>query len=414
MRSLRFLSSCCAALGLLLPSAAHAVDSKHYVYVADQGNGGQVLRIATLQPKLVDTIATDLGTISGLAVDTLGHVLVARNGTTLTVVSKTTQPFDIVAKGSVAGISTYAGVVYVASPDNNSVYTFREDGPGNWVPGQGYSKGLDHPTAVLRDADRLYVVVGNPKSVQSVDALSGQLGTQIPSINASAEFLAVNPGTRLFVSRPGAFTSARLDFFNLPLSASVYAADGYNGLMESAKGLLWNGANPAGGSVFVSYTNKLVEIFPGLQNAPNTISDALKPGQLATGPCYGESEEIACDDGDPCTENTVCQDGECVGGDKVSCDSSTICQRTTCDPLLGCAQKEDADCASDTFCIEGAHCSKGTCVGPDNDQVPQDCTDPPSPEPCKTSVCRKTDYTCVPDVVAAGTFCGEATKCRPM
>ena len=52
---------------------------------------------------------------------------------------------------------------------------------------------------------------------------------------------------------------------------------------------------------------------------------------------------MACDDGDVCTTNDLCLDGECVGSPR-DCDDANDCTIDVCDPAVGCFHEPDPAC----------------------------------------------------------------------
>ncbi len=84
-----------------------------------------------------------------------------------------------------------------------------------------------------------------------------------------------------------------------------------------------------------------------------------------TGECIPASikEGQECDDGDACTENTLCTSGDCLG-EPVECDASEGCVENVCDPFAGCqSQHSSADCDDESPCTVDDRCIEGTCVG---------------------------------------------------
>lgn len=64
---------------------------------------------------------------------------------------------------------------------------------------------------------------------------------------------------------------------------------------------------------------------------------------------------LSCDDGDPCTDKTICFKGECKG-EEVKCDNGIACAVGFCKTGVGC---EFA--GNDTLCDDGDPCTKETC-----------------------------------------------------
>ncbi|MFT7622446.1 MAG: hypothetical protein ACI9WU_001619 [Myxococcota bacterium] len=105
---------------------------------------------------------------------------------------------------------------------------------------------------------------------------------------------------------------------------------------------------------------------------------------LASGPCQvgvcdqdaGEctlfdiaNGEPCVDDGDQCNGVEVCQSGECISGQPLSCDDDNACTADSCDPASGCVFTADvgAPCSDGNVCSHGDACdADGTCAPGDN------------------------------------------------
>jgi hypothetical protein len=104
--------------------------------------------------------------------------------------------------------------------------------------------------------------------------------------------------------------------------------------------------------------------------------------------------ELTCDDGNACTTNDRCLDGECVG-DPRSCDDANVCTTDSCIPATGCvyAPTVGTPCDDDRLCTTGDHCSGGNCVGvavPCDDGL--DCTADSCQEPCEGFIIEGSCY----------------------
>ena len=75
-------------------------------------------------------------------------------------------------------------------------------------------------------------------------------------------------------------------------------------------------------------------------------------------------EGTNCDDGDACTEETQCAEGECTGGTDADCNDDNPCTEDTCDPLEGCSSSvlKDTPCDDGDACTEEGTCSGGECI----------------------------------------------------
>lgn len=110
-----------------------------------------------------------------------------------------------------------------------------------------------------------------------------------------------------------------------------------------------------------------------------------------------------CNDGRFCTDNDVCSNGTCMGGDPHPCPPSTPCVIATCDEALGqCAETPKPDgsiCDDNDLCTATSSCMAGVCVsGPS-------CMG----DECNDSVCDPATG-CVKTPKAVGTSCGN-TAC---
>ncbi len=139
---------------------------------------------------------------------------------------------------------------------------------------------------------------------------------------------------------------------------------------------------------------------------------AANPGD-ACGACDPEMSQFAwstaedgavCDDGDPCTFNTACSAGACVG-DAVDCDDGNSCTIDTCTSGVGCTYEDENDgssCDDGTACTENDVCTAGTCVG-----ETLDCDDQNT---CTQDSCDPT-LGCTNEPLDDGTACEDGTFC---
>ena len=92
-----------------------------------------------------------------------------------------------------------------------------------------------------------------------------------------------------------------------------------------------------------------------------TVDDTCDDGQCVPGPaldcnddnvctddscapetgCGNIPNQATCDDGDPCTGQDTCADGQCVPGDGPGCDDSDPCTSDTCQPDGSCLHQSD-------------------------------------------------------------------------
>ena len=73
-----------------------------------------------------------------------------------------------------------------------------------------------------------------------------------------------------------------------------------------------------------------------------------------------------CNDGNKCTKNDHCENGECVG-EAISCDDGNECTDDKCDPQMGCVfdakAKNGQQCDDGFSCTKDDKCKDGMCVG---------------------------------------------------
>ena len=131
-----------------------------------------------------------------------------------------------------------------------------------------------------------------------------------------------------------------------------------------------------------------------------------------TGTCSNPRQPngTRCDDGDACTQTDTCQDGVCVGGDRVVCTASDQCHIAgECDPATGrCSDPAVADgtsCDDGNACTQGDTCQNGVCVsgGAVICAAPDQCQEAGECDPA-TGVCT---YQLKPN----GTPCDDGNAC---
>jgi len=100
----------------------------------------------------------------------------------------------------------------------------------------------------------------------------------------------------------------------------------------------------------------------GLENCDDSnlcTADSCDP---ALG-CVYEFLSAPCDDGDDCTVNDKCFQGQCQGGAQLNCDDSNPCTDDSCDVTGICLHlANQAECSDDNACTTGDHCAGGHCV----------------------------------------------------
>ena len=79
--------------------------------------------------------------------------------------------------------------------------------------------------------------------------------------------------------------------------------------------------------------------------------------------CTHAPNMAPCFDGDFCTLNDVCADGECMGGETADCNDDNPCTDDSCEPEAGCTHVPNMEsCSDENACTEGDHCLGGACI----------------------------------------------------
>jgi hypothetical protein len=79
--------------------------------------------------------------------------------------------------------------------------------------------------------------------------------------------------------------------------------------------------------------------------------------------CEYENNTDPCQDGNQCTVGDSCLDGDCVGGNPMTCDDGNPCTNDSCEPTKGCLfEANQAVCNDYNPCTEGDHCEEGVCL----------------------------------------------------
>lgn len=115
----------------------------------------------------------------------------------------------------------------------------------------------------------------------------------------------------------------------------------------------------------------------GVEPPTCSLDEACRQA-VAVGPCedarcvdgacqvFPISEQMPCDDGNPCTLATRCEAGQCTHGYTTLCDDSNPCTKDGCDPLTGCDYSpriNTSDCDDADPCTTNDLCVEGVCVG---------------------------------------------------
>ena len=83
--------------------------------------------------------------------------------------------------------------------------------------------------------------------------------------------------------------------------------------------------------------------------------------------CQHTGHAGECEDGNPCTEGSMCVGGICAGGEKVICDDGNPCTTDACSSVEGCIVVYiSKPCDDSDPCTDGDVCEDGVCVSGDN------------------------------------------------
>ena len=78
--------------------------------------------------------------------------------------------------------------------------------------------------------------------------------------------------------------------------------------------------------------------------------------------CVHLNNSAPCSDGDVCTTEDTCVDGQCLGGEDLLCDDGNECTDDACDVAVGCVHPANqAQCDDGNDCTAGDHCVAGKC-----------------------------------------------------
>ena len=86
----------------------------------------------------------------------------------------------------------------------------------------------------------------------------------------------------------------------------------------------------------------------------------------STGECsfVPDHEDLACEDGDACTIGNRCTDGVCTPGTALTCADNNPCTDDSCKPETGCAFTDnEASCSDGNICTTQDLCADGQCIG---------------------------------------------------
>ena len=124
-------------------------------------------------------------------------------------------------------------------------------------------------------------------------------------------------------------------------------------------------------------------------------------------PCAHAPAAELCDDGNPCTKGDNCQEGFCVAGPADECDDGQACTKDHCDAWEGGCQHVDQaaiPCDDGFACTAPAKCAAGKCAK----AKPKDCDDG---NPCSKDSCDASKDKCVHSSLPDGAFCTDGDAC---
>ena len=130
-------------------------------------------------------------------------------------------------------------------------------------------------------------------------------------------------------------------------------------------------------------------------------ADSCEGGNCVTKPL----SDIACDDGNLCTEKDTCASGSCAGA-PVICDDKDPCTNDACDAIGGkciATPASGAKCDDGSLCTLNDTCTEGKCGG-----VAKTCTDGNG---CFTSSCEAATGDCKTTKTYEGQPCDDSNVC---
>ncbi len=122
---------------------------------------------------------------------------------------------------------------------------------------------------------------------------------------------------------------------------------------------------------------------------------------VAPNGCENTPIEGPCDDGDACTAGDQCAAGSCTPGAALDCDDQNACTADRCDAGLGCVNTLTEDpCDDGDPCTTDDVCRAGVCLG----GTPVVCLDD---DPCTDGICGPNGCEFVPNTA----YCDDANGC---
>lgn len=124
------------------------------------------------------------------------------------------------------------------------------------------------------------------------------------------------------------------------------------------------------------------------------------------GPCLNEPDGTECSDGNACTGPGTCEQGVCMSGPQVPCaQPPEPCVETICDPTNGCVEQElsDVPCDDGNPCTNNDQCRDGECTGEEKECEPDQCH--------ASAFCNPETGECDFEPAPNGTPCNDADGC---
>ena len=133
--------------------------------------------------------------------------------------------------------------------------------------------------------------------------------------------------------------------------------------------------------------------------------DACDPKEAAV--CTYAEVTGTCDDGDPCTKGDACAEGACKAGAKNTCDDDEACTIDSCDAWAGGCQYDpisDEPCDDGVPCTEASDCNNGVCTKGKFKLCEDD-------NPCTKDACDPITDTCSNTTLPDGAYCDDGNPC---
>ncbi len=384
----------------------------------DGGGGQHSVKLAADGSTLV--VGAPDHTTGGNAAQGAAYVFVEPAGgwTTMTETAKLTASDGAAgdAFGSSVGVSGDHIVVGAflddigANANQGSAYVFVEP-VGGWATTSSHAAKLTASDGAAGDFFGANVAVSGSTVVA---------GAYLDDVGANS-----NQGTAyVFVEPPGGWTTTSTP--NLSLTAADGAAQ------DQLYGVAIDGdtvvATAVGDDISGILNKGSAYVFQVCDDGDPCTDDTIDPGSGACqhgpaicdcddgNPCTDDSSGpggcvftpnvVPCDDGNACTDLDTCSAGSCVAGQAISCDDGNACTDDACNPATGCAHANNtASCDDGNACTTVDTCDGGACVGTN----PVVCT---ALDACHDAgVCNPSTGLCSDPPSPDGTFCSDGLSC---